>query len=314
MLCRTQTTAPLLSLAPTLHHLSTSLTIPSSPTNPLFPSPTPTPFALPLHSPPAALLERTATSLGLEVFRETVEDNTQTTFASLPGSTSSSSSLPVPIITKEALILGGKALSIELELVESSEDQGNWVLAKIRCSITLDEVNHLLEHVDALLEPTLRTLLELMRPPKEGEEQWGKLVDGETRELRAARQLKEFERRLREVVRLEAGGKQGNLLLRGEEIRTGVDSWLRAKGCDPSNWWVRIVAPSRRKWNCSRLTSSSFLSTAPSLHHPTLTLPTSSLHRLPLRQDPPLTNKSFTSSQPRRLRSLLVVFLRNSSL
>lgn len=133
-------------------------------------------------------------------------------------------------------MLGGKALAIELELVESSDDQENWTLVKIRSSLTLGEVNHQLETVDSLLEPGLKRLLELIRPLKEGEVELTQPAEGETRELRAARELKEFERRLREVVRLEAGGKAGNLFLKGEEIRKGVDSWLQADGCDLLNW------------------------------------------------------------------------------
>ena len=102
--------------------------------------------------------------------------------------------------------------------------------------MTLGEVNHQLEHVDALLAPGLRRILKLMRPLREGEEDSKQPADGETRELRAARELKEFERRLREIVRLEAGGKEGNLFSKGEEVKLGVDSWLQTHGCDPSNW------------------------------------------------------------------------------
>lgn len=224
---RTQTTFPLLSLAPALHHLSTSS---SSPSNPLFPSQTPTPFALPPTSQPAALLERTAKALGLEVFRETTLDNTSNTFSSLPDS----SSVPLPTITKEVVVLGGKALGIELELLESSEDQGTWTLAKFRCSLTLEggPSDHHLAGVDELLGSSLRRLLELMKPAKVGEQ----TGEGETRELQAARELKEFERRLRQVVRMEGEGTQGDLFSRAEEIKSQVDGWLQSNGCGHSNW------------------------------------------------------------------------------
>ncbi|KAL7411879.1 hypothetical protein BDY24DRAFT_395169, partial [Mrakia frigida] len=122
-----------------------------------------------------------------------------------------------------------------------------------------------------------------LRPPREGEEQSGELVDGETRELRAARELKEFERRLREVVRLEAGGKQGNLFLRGEEIRTGVDSWLRAKGCDPSNC---SITPSPNPYSSYLISPPASTSPRPTSHQQVVHLVPTAPSSLPPRRLP----------------------------
>ena len=233
LLIRTQTSAPLLSLAPTLHHLSQGSlanTTTSTNTSPLFlPSPR-TPFALPSSSSPAALIEKTAKALGLEVYREsTVEP-----------------SASGEVTTKETLILGGTALAVEIDLTESSasqdgEEGGGWKVAKVRSVVALESGEESLPGVDKLIGEPLEELLALMRTDGEREAEVG---EGETRELRAARVLGELERRLREVVRVDRatkGSKSENVFKKAEDMRKGVDEWLVGKECETGNWSVDVT-------------------------------------------------------------------------
>lgn len=171
---------------------------------------TKTPFALPSNVSLPSLLEARARRLGLEVYRETLLDADDD-----PSDSGGSSGG-----AREVLVLGGKALVVELELASPAPDPsevtgeagpqreeglGRWTLVKSSTSISISGAAEPLAvpALDAYLRPPLERLLALAALPADADDD-GRPAESDTPELVLARAMAVWERRVTTALASEA--------------------------------------------------------------------------------------------------------------
>ncbi|CED82850.1 Predicted transporter (major facilitator superfamily) [Phaffia rhodozyma] len=263
-------TALLQKLTPTLAILSSFPSSSQSPSNTLFPRPAKTPFAF---SPTASLpdlLESTSKSLGLEVFRETMEGISEKT------------------VEREVLVVGGKFLVVEVEMERSAPNQivtkpdgeiediylvgspltttnidalssqsppialarpnHSFSITKFKTSIALHSSPEPIPcpSIDTFLRAPLEILTNSLINPSSVSPDLHLLLGcspDESPALKTARVLQEFERRMLEVVKMEQvlehdeqaregkeGAVIGNVYEDGEVIRNEIEAILKERG------------------------------------------------------------------------------------
>jgi len=182
------------------------------------------------------LLERVAKSLSLEVYRETAPQKERSG-------------------VREMLVLGGKALVVEVELdmdlepldgsesldesamASTMERSGTWRIEKLKSALALPTSGDPLPslELDNFLRPALQAVLDHLPSALNAESHPFSASATETFELQGGRALQEFKRRLREVVELEGvivgpPGKEesgrGDIFKEGIDVQTQMQAML----------------------------------------------------------------------------------------